>query len=58
MPSRIRRITRRQGGGSAGVYKNTSRKPTTQTTKLADESGLAYGGALWSSKMLFNKDEP
>jgi len=37
---RLQRITRRQGGGSAGVYYNTSRKQTTQPTKLAEASEM------------------
>ena len=38
IPFRFQRITRRQRGGSAGVYENTLRKPTMQPTKLAKES--------------------
>ena len=30
----------RQGGGSAGVYEKTLRKPTTMPIKLAEESEL------------------
>jgi hypothetical protein len=37
---RFQRITRRQEGGSAGVFNDTLRKPTTKPTKLAKESGL------------------
>ena len=36
MPFCMQRITRRLGGGSAGVYENTLRKPTTLPTKLAE----------------------
>jgi hypothetical protein len=31
-----------QEGGSAGVYDNTLRKPTTMPTKLAAEIGLVW----------------
>ncbi|MFZ2394914.1 MAG: hypothetical protein WAW09_01385, partial [Smithella sp.] len=31
----ISKITRRRGVGSAGVYDNTLRKPTTMLTKIA-----------------------
>jgi hypothetical protein len=42
IPFRFQRITRRQGGGSAGVLliTNTLRKLTTLPTKLAKESKL------------------
>jgi hypothetical protein len=33
--SKSKMISRRQGGGSAGVYENTLRKPTTLPTKIA-----------------------
>ena len=42
IPFRFHRITRRQGGGAAGVYEHTSRKPTTKSTKLAEESGTVF----------------
>jgi hypothetical protein len=42
MPSWLQRITRRQGGGSAGVYDDTLRKPTTMPTKLAEEGDLVW----------------
>ena len=40
IPIRFQRITRRQGGGTAGVLYHTSRKRTTKPTKLAKESAL------------------
>jgi len=33
--SKSEMISRRQGGGSAGVYEHTLRMPTTQPTKIA-----------------------
>jgi len=55
IPFRFQRITRRQGGGSAGVYEHTLRKPTTKPTKLAKESGMVSGPLfpLESNPILF-----
>ena len=41
------RITQRRGGCSADVYENTSRKPTTLPTKLAeDRKRIPQGSAI------------
>jgi hypothetical protein len=53
LPFPVQGITRRQGGGSAGVYIDTLKKPTPQAkpTKLAeDRMRIPQGSAVTNHK--------